>query len=358
MNNEWPPRWWGKQFHNELVTMPESEQKRILQILTAKTKRTALKQCLVPGEHGGPTVEGHDVQRAVMRRWTEKPYVMAFSQNPLVDDMRFPDEVPINHALTGYFTCRNHEGLFSDVERCVPEFENERHLILLAYKALLKAMWDIKVQLAAFESMEKADPKSDFPNYMVRLCRKKESGIGYYKRLTEVMLGIAQQPSPYDEEPDVIKHFVVPVPSRRPSIAVSSWTNGLRWWVERGLDDIVVEKIGQWGCTVYPLQNEHILIYHFPSADESIIRKATWHVRNADAETLQRRVSCDLLGRMEGIVVYPEVWEAYTDERKDAIKDYFRSTMPRTDLSFPDAPPVLPVENWHSKRLRLVNLFD
>lgn len=45
MANELLPRWWGKEFHNELIKMPKNEQRRILQIQTKMTKRTALKQC-------------------------------------------------------------------------------------------------------------------------------------------------------------------------------------------------------------------------------------------------------------------------------------------------------------------------
>ena len=358
MSDEWPPRWWDKQFHNELIRMPSSERRRILQIHTEMTKRTALKECMVPGLHKGKTVEGHDIQRAVMCKLTSGTDVMTFAQIPTVDRMEFPDVVSIGHAMTGYFTCEEHERLFALVEKQTPDFENDDHLLLLAYKALIRAMWEIKVQRAAFEAQEQADPKSDFPNFMVRLCREKESGIGYYKHLAEVMLGIAQYPSPYDDEPDVIRHFVIRVPSKRPSIAASSWSDGLRWWVEPGTDSARVEKIGQWGCTVYPMEKEHIVVFHYPSADESIILKGTWQVRQAEGTVLQRRFSRDLLGHMEGIVMSPEMWNSFTAEKRSAIRDYFRATMPRMGIETPDAPRVPPVDEWHSKRLRLVNLFE
>ena len=358
MADEWPPRWWGKKFHNELIRKPKSEQRRIVQILTEKTKRTALKQCMVPGLHKGKIVEAHDIQRAVMRKLASHSNVMAFAQMPMVEHMEFPDEVPISHAMTGYFTCEEHEKLFSPVEKQIPDFENDHHLLLLAYKALIRAMWEMKVQRAMFEAHEQADPKSDFPNYMARLCRGKESGIGYYKHLVEVMLGIADHPSPYDDEPDVIKHFIIRVPSKCPSIAASCWSDGLRWWWELVPNGAVIEKIGQWGCTVYPMEEEHVVVYHYPSADESIILKGTWQVRQAIGTVLQRRFSRDLLGRMEGIVMSSEVWRSFTDEKRSAIRDFFWATMPRMDIEIPDAPRVTPVDEWHSKRLRLVNLFE
>ena len=36
----------------------------------------------------------------------------------------------------------------------------------------------------------------------------------------------------------------------------------------------------------------------------------------------------------------------------------FMATMPRMGIEIPDAPRAPPVEEWHSKRLRLVNLFE
>ena len=44
-----------------------------------------------------------------------------------------------NHALTEYFSCLKHDNLFGPVEiPNEPDFGNEHHLNLLAYKALPK----------------------------------------------------------------------------------------------------------------------------------------------------------------------------------------------------------------------------
>lgn len=355
------PRWFGNQFHNELIEMPENEQKRIINILIDRTKRTSLKECQVPGGCEGKIVEGHDIQDAVMRRLTKGSDVMAFANRPLnATNMKNPSKAPISHAMTGFFTCKKHEQLFFAIEQSAPDFNNGRHLLLFAYKAIIKQMWDTKNLRNAFEKQAEADPKSDFPDYMIWRHMQMEAGIKYCKDIAEEMLGIAEQPPIYDREPETIKHFVITVPTVRPAVAASCWTNGLRFKMHPPdrLDRTFIEKIGQWGCTVYPTAKEHIVIFHYPSADERIVRRGTWQLRQApDTVTLQRRLTRDLLGSMEGIVLSPEVWKSFTEGKKAAITDYFRSTLPDMDITVPDAPPIPPVDGWHAKHLRLVNIF-
>ena len=355
------PRWFGNKFHNELIEMPENEQKRIINIFTAGTKRTALKECQIPGNCEGKIVEAHDIQDAVMRRLTKGSDVMTFVHRPLNDsNMKAPSKAPINHAMTGFFSCKKHEQLFFEIEQSDPDFNNGRHLLLFAYKAIIKQMWDTKSLRNAFEMQAEADPKSDFPDYMVWRHMQMEAGIKYCKDIAEEMLGIAERPPIYDRETETIEHFIIKVPTERPAVAASCWTNGLRFkrHPPDRFDRIFIEKIGQWGCTVYPTEKEHIVIYHYPSADERIVRRCTWLLRQAsDAVTLQRRVSRDLLEHMEGIVLSPEAWTSFADDKKAAITDYFRSTLPDMDITVPDAPRIPPVDTWHAKRLRLVNIF-
>ena len=107
MLDEGVPRWFGKQLYNELINMPRGEQRRISQILTEETKRKALKECLVPGNHKGSIIEGHSIQRAVMRRLASESEVVAFVDFPVETNRlrKFPCPIPISHAFTGYFTC-------------------------------------------------------------------------------------------------------------------------------------------------------------------------------------------------------------------------------------------------------------
>lgn len=357
LNERFP--WYGKELHNELPNLPYSEQRRINQIFTEKTKRTAYQKCLVPdGKCGGKVVEGHSVPRSVMRKMTAGAYTISFARQPLGGKgYVLPSKEPINHALTGYFTCEKHEDLFAPIEKEIPDFDNPRHLDLIAYKALLRAMWSKQLLRVAWEYLAKEDPKSDLLAYMVHLHIQMEMGVGYYKHIAEQALGIAVHPSVYDDEPqDCLYHKAIRVPSKQSAVAVCAWSNGLRYEYEP--QNPIVMKISQAGCTVYPLGNEHVVVYHYTATDESGVRKANWPLYKASGTLLQQRISHDILRYCEEIVISPEVWQDFSEEKRQAITDYFMATPPYSGLHSPDAPAVTPVDNWHSKRLRLVNLFD
>ena len=356
INESGLPRWFGKMFRNELVNMPENEQRRISQIMVDMTKRGALQECLVPGNHGGKIVEGHNIQDAVMRKLTQGPEVMSFSIYPIHPERKFPDNTPISHATTGYFTCCEHEKMFEDVENQVPDFNNKRHCLLLAYKALLKVTWENMTLRIAWEAMEAEDPQSDMPNFMVDRHRKMEDGVRYYKHIAETMLGISQHPSPYDSVPDTLDHLVLKVPSNTPAIAGSCWSDGIGWkLVPTPYGFPKIQRIPQWGCTVYPLEKQHMIVYHYPLLDKRPFTKHTRPLQKVEGTILQRKVSQDLLRHFEEIVISPEIWESFSDEKKNAIEEFFKATVSNQGYHSPLSPALKPPSG---KRLRLVNLFN
>lgn len=352
----WLP-WQGRELHNNLHNLPSSEQRRIIEILTQKTKRTALKKCLVPGICEGKTVEGHSVPRSLMRKMTAGAMVMSFINQPLNGKKNFlPSAQSINHALTGYFTCEKHDAMFMPIEREIPDFNNPKHLNLIAYKAILKAMWSKHLMRDAFESLAKEDSKSEWPSCMVYLFTEMETKIGYYKRIAEQTLGIAEHTSTYGGKPqDCLNHKIIRVPSEQRAIAVCSWSNGLPY--EYDPQSLSPLSISQSGCTVYPLENEHVVVYHYTDSDAPGVNMTNRLLYKASGKLLQQRMSRDILRYCEDIVIAPEVWQAFSTEKKQAIKDYFLATIPNVGLYSPDAPAVIPEDSWHSKRLRLINLF-
>ena len=347
--------WSGKLFHNELVSMTDSERKRIVYLFIDKTKKTALKECMVPGSHEGKIAEGHAIQEAVMHRITKNSVVWAFAVHPISDQRAFPEEIGIRHATTGYFTCLKHEALFRPVETSVPDFDNEQHKLLLAYKALLKVTWRNKLLRLAWEATAEEDSKSDMPKFMARQHYQMEEGIRFYKEIVETMLGIAKG-SNKNQLPDRIVHEVYRIPSESAAVAASCWSNGLGWRVFPPKDDrLVIERIPQWGCTVYPLQKEHIIIHHYPMKDYKLIRTQTHHLRKSTGTVLQRKMSQDLLKHFEDMVIIKEIWGSFTDEKRQTITAYFEAIGGSIGIHSWEAPVA---EIPRGKKLRLVNLFN
>ena len=343
-------------FRNELVNMPENEQKRISQIIVDKTKRSALQECLVPGKHSSKLVEGHNIQDAIMRKLTESSDVMSFAVYPIHSQRKFPEKTPISHATTGYFTCHEHEKMFVDVENQPPDFNNKEHCLLLAYKALLKVTWENMILRIAWEATEAEDQDSDMPNFMVRQFREMEDGVRYYKHIAEVMLSISEHPSPYDSTPDILDHLIFNVPSNSPTVAASCWSNGLSWkMIPTPSGPPIIQRIPQWGCTVYPLEKQHIVVYHYPLLDKRPFVQHTRPLQKAEGTILQRKVSQDLLKHFEEIVISPEIWESFGDAKRNAIEEFFQATAGDQGYHSPFSPRVKPPTG---KRLRLVNLFN
>ena len=159
-----------------------------------------------------------------MRRLASNSEVVAFVDIPVETSRfrQFPGTVPVSHAFTGYFTCQEHEKLFFDVENCQPDFGNERHLDLLAYKGLIKALWDKKILGGAWSAVAAEDSKSDMPDFQVRLFAEMERGINVLKQAVEIKLGLIDNGPSSRSLASTLQHHIVRVPSRVQSVAMSS----------------------------------------------------------------------------------------------------------------------------------------
>ena len=141
------------------------------------------------------------------------------------------------------------------------------------------------------------------------------------------------------------------------SLAVSTWSNGLAYRRYPTGYGPVTEVTPQWGCTVYPLEREHVVIFHYFAQNQRAFNRQMDPIRNAEsAAILQRRITQLLLGRFEDVVIAPAVWESFPERRRTAIRDYFLTSMPNLGLDFP-GPQGKPIEEWDRRRRRLVNLF-
>ena len=294
-----------------------------------------------------------------MRELAFNSEVVAFVDIPMGTNRfrQFPCLVPISQAFTGYFTCEEHEKLFFEVETHQPDFGNERHMDILAYKGLVKALWDKKLLKDAWSAVAAEDEQSDMPDFQVKLFTEMERGVGYLRQLAEIKLGLlGDRPSGRGVGSD-LTHHIVRVPSEKPSVAMSSWSNGLDHKITPTPYGPAHVLTPQWGCTVYPLLKEHVVMFHYFSRDQREFTREMRSIRNAETPAiLQRRITQLLLGKFEDLVISPEVWESFPERKQFAIRDYFRVTMPDIGLESPILPSK-PFEEWDRRRRRLVNLF-
>lgn len=343
--------------HNAFVDLPENEQKRIIQKMTDLTKINAYKECLVPGAHSGKIVEGHVIQKAVQRRLTHTNDVVSIVKRPMIalrsgsPSSTFFVPTSLNHAVTGYFTCEKHEAEFRPIEQGEPDFSNPIHNTLFAYKGVLFQAWVNKAMKRMWEAMASEDPRSDLPQFFCKWHDRMENELEYYKTRIEADIGISTTIKGDGNGSRFVHHAVFEISTESPIIAVSEWERGNR---QGG-------RINP-GITVYPTDDKHIVAIHYLAEEKERMRRYLWPLEEVTEVVLQRRISRYILGDYENVVISPDVWDSWAQEKQTALKDYFLETMPDVGLEFEDRPGAprntSPGDTWHSKRLRLINFFS
>lgn len=348
-------------FNNAFVRMQHGEKQRILQEAKNWTKRKAYQECLMPGTHSETLSEGHTVQEAVMRQngmCDEDGNVRSFIDLPM--DLRQSKPKPVllhvNHAGTGYFSCSDHEPIFREIELPrVPDFDDQRHLTLFAYKAILGGLWLEKLLLNSQIRQAELSPDSTFPTYMCDAHAVRVYGKEFCKNVAEKQLELNPPPSAHDNESNEFGHKVFVVPSPKPMVAVSGWCAGERFLHPHGTNELI--HLPLWGCSIYPRSNDHVVMYHYLKTDEAAIIRNTRFSNYTDERRLQSALSRDILQHLEAVIISAPGWNEFTPEQQEGIRDFFMSTPDSMGLEFPDVEKPKPVDEWHSKDLRMVNLF-
>ena len=339
---------------NRMNTLSDSERRHFMHEFARVTNaRRSRKECIIPGAHGGTVVEGHTVQRALMENrgmCDEEGRVMSFrrgSMNPF-NKTRMPVPLHINHALTEFFSCEKHDGIFEEVEiPNEPDFGNERHLNLLAYKAILGEAKKEENQWHGFRTVSEMMPENEVWAQMLETTEVWLTGKMEAKEIIEGQIGLL----PSHNAGKLIKHRIKEIPSAQPMVAASAWCSG-----EKVIIDHVkrtIKPIAMWGCTVYPTQSEHV------NEDADKVLPELRFLMQKDPKNLQRSVSADLLTMLESMTVSAPGWETFSGRQRKAISRCFHSTI------FEDSPiwvqgmtPPKPFEEWKPHNKKLVNLFE
>ena len=341
-------------------TLSDSERRHFMhEFARATDARRSRKECIIPGAHCGTVVEGHTVQRALMENrgmYDEEGRVMSFrggSMN-LFNKTRMPVPLHINHALTEFFSCEKHDRIFQEVEiPNEPDFGNERHLNLLAYKAILGEVKKEENLSHGFRTASKMMPEDEVWAQMLETTEVRLTGKMEAKEIIERQIGLL----PSHDAGKLMKHRTKEIPSAQPMVAASAWCGG-----EKVIIDHVkrtIKPIAMWGCTVYPTQSEHVIIYHYLNGDADQVLPELRFLMQKDPKNLQRSVSADLLTMLESMTVSAPGWETFSGRQRKAISRCFHSTIfEEAPIWFHGMTPPKPFEEWKPRNKKLVNLFE
>ena len=267
---------------------------------------------------------------------------------------RMPVPLHINHALTEFFSCEKHDRIFEEVEiPNEPDFSNERHLNLLAYKAILGEVKKEENQWHGFKTASEMMPGDEVWAQMLETTRVRLTGKIEAKEIIERQIGLL----PSHEAGKLMKHRTKEIPSAQPMIAASAWCGG-----EKVIIDHIkgtIKLIAMWGCTVYPARSEHIIIYHYLNKDAGQVLPELRFLMQKDPKNLQRSVSADLLTMLESITVSAPGWETFSRRQRKAVSRCFHSTIfEEAPIWFQGMTPPKPFEEWKPRNKKLVNLFE
>ncbi len=336
--------------------LPLSENRKIPDTMAkAANAAKANRECIIPGQHKGPVVEGHTVQRALMKSrgfCNESGEVMSFKGGKMkpFERPQTPSRIHCNHALTEYFSCEKHDGIFQQIELPnEPDFRNERHLNLFAYKAILGELKKEENLLRGYEAVTGLDEAYD---YMMEGTKNNLTGKIEAKEIIERQIGLRFA------VPDGkrICHRVAYIPSDKPMVAASAWCGGAKFVVEYSKQSIW--QAAMWGCTVYPRQDDHVIVYHYLNKDRHLVLPELEFLREKNSRKLQRAVSADLLDLNEAVVISQPGWEELSGRQRKAITKCYHSGLGQQAPLVPAKVQLpKPFKEWSDRRKNLVNLF-
>lgn len=265
-----------------------------------------------------------------------------------------PVQLHLNHALTEFFSCEKHDSIFREVEiPNEPDFGNERHLNLLAYKAILGEVKKEENLLHGYRAASEMLPKDEVWATLLKTTEVRLEGKMEAKEIIERQIGLL----PSRGASKFIKHRTKEIPSAQPMVAASAWCSGEKLII----DDIkrTRKPIAMWGCTVYPTQSEHVIIYHYLNEDADKVLPELRFLMQRDPKNLRRSVSADMLLMLESMIISAPGWATFPGRQKKAIIRCFHSTIPEeSPILFPGMTPPKPFEEWRPRQKKLVNLFE
>ena len=352
-----------------------NETIRIQQKFADYLKPENYQKCLVRGCQSTDYARGHLIPRSVLRRLAHNGRVLLFAAEDH-SIYRSPGAMPLSNVpisvgykkgTTGYFTCKEHEKIFWEIERQGPDFKNERHLLILAYKAALHTTWNLSLLKNAHESMLREIPNRSTPHhylaYLAVAFGETLKTMLKYKDAVENCLKPESCTVHKSSISPSIEHRVKFVKSK-PAIAVSQWLcSPKERFIRESSTDYLISPIVNRGMTVQPVDGGHMVVSHYLSEDKELVREFTKGIFSHSGKTLKRNLSAYLLKHYQYIAISPSAWAEFTPKKQLAIKQYWLDTFPRPDVGLMGVTDY-ETHQEHERRMKLpppnpneINLF-
>ena len=320
----------------------ENERKRIVSIITDKTKPRAYKHCMVDPSCNRKIVKGHLVPRSWLKKISTKDEVIPFASFPVyhhnrqVQDMEgdavelFRQNVkPVhrNNVFVRYFTCQHHESYFGHIDDPDCDVYDSRNKNWMAYKAIIAQKWNVDLFVRAWSAVREEQPMNQAFQALVQHFRQCAIGLDQYERQIKKCLEPSQCSKCKGGQCKVVKHVVRHIPGN-PVVAVSEFSQGVRTKIDPVRGEFTY--IANPGWTVFPDKTGHYVIFHYFAEDEKIevMQIVSQNMQRLHGRKLQALISGLILYGCENIAVNPATWDRTRYKRQRAIVSRFVENNP------------------------------
>lgn len=289
-----------------------------------------LDRCLEPSEECElGTIRGHSIPSGtVLRHLSKDGHVVALQQSGKLDLELSYHLLGKKKATTFSGLCSKHDSeIFRPIDTQLPDLRSQRHLFLLAYRAVLRETYEatlaaLKTQLMYQKTVEVGLAPGHEP------CSRGLAATGLilramdsyeYKRIFDGCY--------LSNEWSQLSHRVLVLEDQAASIAVSALFS---------LDDACAPVLPRVALSLFPRCNDVAVVFSAlprdtPSMDEYIHR-----IRTSEAHLQRYLLTKLIVQNCDNFVIHPDYYDGMSPERRNAIRHYSARTVLRNDEEHED----------------------
>lgn len=290
-------------------------------------------KCLFVDSCTEPPIDAHSVSRSILSTFQQENQVIQPSTRHIKDDFgrSYPaiefKLTPITRASTGRFACETHDKNFQIIDTTPMDFDNQKLLNLLFFRAMLKEVWTLQRTRKGVMHLEQE--KGQIPTHpSIHPEIRLKAILDAINRLRSF---IGKDGNSCDKNPTT--HIVRRVKTSRPFVAASSAGSSLtrvfdiQTKQELSMNDVQLltgkKPNDSWSFTVIPQANEHVVVASWLNGSQA--EDYFSYLKNVNGRELKAAISAELICFCENWFLHPKVWKSYGDAKQKAIKTAFQN---------------------------------
>ena len=289
-----------------------------------------LDRCLEPSEECElATIRAHSIPTGtVLRHLSRDGHVVALRQSGKLDLELSYALVGKNKATTFSGLCGKHDNeIFRPIDTRLPDLCSQRHLFLLAYRAVLRETYEatlaaVKTQLMYQKTVEVGLATGHEP------CSRGLAATGLMLRAMDCH----EYKRVFDRgyranEWSQLSHRVLVLEDQAPSVAVSALFS---------LDDARAPVLPRVALSLFPRGDDVAVVFSALRRDASFMDEYIHRIRTAEAYLQRYLLTKLIVQNCDNFVISPDYYDGMSQERRDAIRHYSARTVLSNDEEHED----------------------